>query len=324
MQLQLISFVLIISHCMEYTGGQQHSSSRHRQHKQISGVSSGCQQGGCLTCSDYNGCLSCKPRFFMHLERIGMKQIGVCMTSCPLGFYGTRSPERNTCTKCRLECDSCFNKNFCTRCRAGFYLHLGKCQEICPEGLVGSDTQRECVSRCPADCDSCVNSETCTRCRPGLYLLSGRCHHVCPEEFEPNDKLMECTAKVHCQVGEWSEWSPCARAGRPCWIKRNQTRTRQILQYPSLLGNPCPEVSEVRECPVKRRKCQGRKKNERRERRNRNRKDKENQDGRRERKREREREPGERDDSNNRNKTEHRHRRGHDTDLLPPADSLLQ
>lgn len=64
----------------------------------ISGVSSGCQQGGCLTCSDYNGCLSCKPRFFMHLERIGMKQIGVCMTSCPPGFYGTRSPERNTCT----------------------------------------------------------------------------------------------------------------------------------------------------------------------------------------------------------------------------------
>lgn len=62
---------------------------------------------------------------------------------------------------------------------------------------------------------------------------------------------------VHCQVGEWSDWSPCARAGRPCWIKRNQTRTRQILQYPSLLGNPCPEMSEARECPVKRRKCQG-------------------------------------------------------------------
>lgn len=64
----------------------------------MTGGSSGCQQGGCLTCSDYNGCLSCKPRFFMHLERIGMKQIGVCMTSCPPGFYGTRSPERNTCT----------------------------------------------------------------------------------------------------------------------------------------------------------------------------------------------------------------------------------
>uniref|UniRef100_A0A8C2X6M9 R-spondin 3 n=1 Tax=Cyclopterus lumpus TaxID=8103 RepID=A0A8C2X6M9_CYCLU len=199
MQLQLISFVLIILHCMDYTGCQQHSSSRHRQHKLCR--ASGCQQGGCLTCSDYNGCLSCKPRFFMHLERIGMKQIGVCMTSCPSGFYGTRSPERNTCTKCRSECDSCFNKNFCTRCRAGFYLHLGKCQENCPEGL----------SR--------------------AWLL-------------------------HCEVGEWSEWSPCSRSGRTCGFKRGQeTRTRQVLQYPSPFGNPCPEISEIKECLVKRRKC---------------------------------------------------------------------
>lgn len=52
---------------------------------------------------------------------------------------------RVSLSECRSECDSCFNKNFCTRCRAGFYLHLGKCQENCPEGLVRSDTQRECV-----------------------------------------------------------------------------------------------------------------------------------------------------------------------------------
>lgn len=43
MQLQLISFVLIILHCMEYTGGQQHSSSRHRQHKrEYQSASRGC------------------------------------------------------------------------------------------------------------------------------------------------------------------------------------------------------------------------------------------------------------------------------------------
>lgn len=331
MQLQLISFVLIILHCMDYTGGQPHSSSRHRQHKQISGVGSGCQQGGCLTCSDYNGCLSCKPRFFMHLERIGMKQIGVCMTSCPPGFYGTRSPQRNTCTKCRSECDSCFNKNFCTRCKAGFYLHLGKCQENCPEGLVRSDTQRECVPRCPAECESCANSETCTRCRPGLYQLNGRCHHVCPEDYEPNDKVMECTVQVHCEVSEWSEWSPCSRSGRTCGFKRGQeTRTRLVVQYPTPLGNPCPEISETKECLVKRRKCQGeRRRNQRKERRNRNnRKDKENPEGRREKKRERERERDrdtpEREDSENLNKTEHRHRRGHDTDPVSPDDGLVQ
>lgn len=63
---------------------------------------------------------------------------------------------------------------------------------------------------------------------------------------------------VHCDVGEWSEWSPCSRSGRTCGFKRGQeTRTRQVLQYPSPFGNPCPEISEVKECLVKRRKCIG-------------------------------------------------------------------
>ncbi|KAJ3597237.1 hypothetical protein NHX12_000765 [Muraenolepis orangiensis] len=339
MQLQLLCSILIFLDCMEYSGGQQHGSARHRQHKQISGVSSGCQQGGCLTCSDYNGCLSCKPRFFMHLERLGMKQIGVCMTSCPPGFYGTRSPDRNTCTKCRPECDSCFNRNFCTRCRPSSYLHLGRCQDSCPDGLVGSETQRECVLNCSPDCESCVSSDVCVRCRPGLYQLMGACHHVCPEDYEPSEKLMECTPQVHCEVGPWGEWSPCSRAGRTCGFKRGQeSRTRQVLLYPTPLGSPCPDISEVKDCLVKRRRCPGvgRKAERRGERRSRNnRREKESQEGRRERKKERERErererdaaaatavataERDRDVPQNENKTEHRRRRGHQTEPTGPT-----
>ncbi|CAB1446869.1 unnamed protein product [Pleuronectes platessa] len=292
---------------MDYTGCQQHSSSRHRQHKQISGVSSGCQQ------EDWD-----------EADR-GVHDF---LSS---GLLRHTLPREKHLHKVQVGVRLCFNKNFCTRCRAGFYLHLGKCQENCPEGLVRSDTQRECVPKCPAECESCVNSDTCTQCRPGLYQLSGRCHHVCPEDYEPNGKLMECTPQVHCEVGEWSEWSPCSKSGRTCGFKRGEeTRTRHVLQYPSPLGKPCPEISEIKECLVKRRKCPGaRKKNERRERRNRNnRKDKENQEGRRERKRDREREkerhPGEREDSDNRNKTEHRHRRGHDTAPVSPEEGLVQ
>lgn len=54
--------------------------------------------GGCLTCSASNGCLTCMPRLFIHLERDGMRQIGVCLASCPKGFFGTRSPEKNDCS----------------------------------------------------------------------------------------------------------------------------------------------------------------------------------------------------------------------------------
>ncbi|CAL1610699.1 unnamed protein product [Knipowitschia caucasica] len=308
---------------MDYTSS--HSSSRHRHHKHHTNGGIGCQQGGCLTCSDYNGCLSCKPRFFMHLERNGMKQIGVCMTSCPPGFYDIRSPERNTCTKCRSECDSCFNKNFCTRCRPGYYLHLGKCLETCPDGLMPSDLQRECVNRCPEGCETCVNTGLCTRCRPGLYQLQGRCHHVCPEDYEPNDKLMECTPQVHCEVGEWSEWSPCSRSGRTCGFRRGQeTRTRLVLQYPSPFGRPCPEISDIKECLVKRKKCEGRGKNERKDRRNRNnRRDKSSQEVLRDRKRERDKNPAERNNSDNRNKTEHRRRRDQHSETVQPEDSVL-
>ncbi|XP_062320664.1 R-spondin-3 [Osmerus eperlanus] len=321
MQLQLLSIVLIL-HCIEYTGCQQHTS-RHRQHKPLPGVC----QGGCLTCSDYNGCLSCKPRFFIFLERNGMRQIGVCLLSCPSGFYGTRSPDRNICTKCGPECDSCFNKNFCMRCRAGYYLHQGKCQENCPEGLVRSDTQRECVSSCPAECDTCVNSDTCTRCRSTFYLQQGQCNQVCPEGFEPNDKLMECTHQVHCEMSEWSEWSPCSNSGRTCGFKwGEETRTRKVILHPSHLGQPCPPISETKECIVKKRRCPGdKRKGERRgEKRNRNnRRDKEGHEGRKERKKEkeqeRERDTGDREDSEKRNKTEHRRRRGQNIDPVSPS-----
>lgn len=50
-------------------------------------------------------------------------------------------------SECGSECETCFDKNFCTRCRAGSYLHKGKCQESCPDDLVPSDIKRECVAR---------------------------------------------------------------------------------------------------------------------------------------------------------------------------------
>ncbi|EGV91440.1 R-spondin-3 [Cricetulus griseus] len=75
-----------------------------------------------------------------------MKQIGVCLSSCPSGYYGTRYPDINKCTKCKADCDTCFNKNFCTKCKSGFYLHLGKCLDSCPEGLEANNHTMECVS----------------------------------------------------------------------------------------------------------------------------------------------------------------------------------
>lgn len=49
-------------------------------------------------------------------------------------------------SECKADCDTCFNKNFCTKCKSGFYLHLGKCLDNCPEGLEANNHTMECVS----------------------------------------------------------------------------------------------------------------------------------------------------------------------------------
>ncbi|XP_063297240.1 R-spondin-3 [Pelobates fuscus] len=142
MQFRLISWCFIILNFLEYIGSQQ--IPRGRRHRRMHpNVSQGCQ-GGCATCSDYNGCLSCKPRLFFALVRNGMKQVGVCLPSCPSGYFGMRSPEINKCTKCKADCETCFHKNFCTKCKGGFYLHSGKCLETCPEGFENNNHSMEC------------------------------------------------------------------------------------------------------------------------------------------------------------------------------------
>ncbi|KAL0171568.1 hypothetical protein M9458_031879, partial [Cirrhinus mrigala] len=58
----------------------------------------------------------------------------------------------NEYVTCLPECGS---ENFCLRCRAGSYLHKGKCMESCPDGLVPIDTKKECV---PGEYDKLVFS----------------------------------------------------------------------------------------------------------------------------------------------------------------------
>ncbi|XP_031236562.1 R-spondin-3 [Mastomys coucha] len=215
MHLRLISCFFIILNFMEYIGSQNASRGR-RQRRMHPNVSQGCQ-GGCATCSDYNGCLSCKPRLFFVLERIGMKQIGVCLSSCPSGYYGTRYPDINKCTKCKADCDTCFNKNFCTKCKSGFYLHLGKCLDSCPEGLEANNHTMECVSivHCEASewspWSPCMKKgKTCgfkrgteTRVRDILQHPSAK-GNLCPPPSETRTCIVQ---RKKCSKGERGTYS---------------------------------------------------------------------------------------------------------------------
>lgn len=139
-------FVVVISFSlMDYTGSLKVSKGR-RQRRISTEVTPVCPKG-CELCSEYNGCLKCLPKLFILLERNDIRQIGICLPSCPVGYFGVRNPEMNKCTKCKIDnCEACFSRNFCTKCKEGLYLHKGRCYSSCPEGFAALNGTVECSS----------------------------------------------------------------------------------------------------------------------------------------------------------------------------------
>uniref|UniRef100_A0A3B4A871 R-spondin Fu-CRD domain-containing protein n=1 Tax=Periophthalmus magnuspinnatus TaxID=409849 RepID=A0A3B4A871_9GOBI len=201
------AFSLLLSVMVSVLSCMPHSTSDERSSTTSSSTAGRLCPTGCVTCSALNGCLSCKSRLFFHLEVDGMRQRGVCLSSCPRGHYGTRSPYINTCTRCKEDCASCFSESFCTRCHSDH-----------------------------------------------LYTLQGQCYLTCPKGFEPDEQLMQCLPQVHCEVGEWSDWSPCVHKRSMKMYRRGEkTRTRQMLSPPSRFRKPCPKLFQFRKCIFKKR-----------------------------------------------------------------------
>ncbi|XP_031432519.1 R-spondin-2 [Clupea harengus] len=148
MQFRLFSFALIVLNCMEYSHCQTQSHRWRRNKRAASyGVYPICK--GCSVCSKDNGCMNCQPKLFLFLRRERMRQYGECLHACPSGYYGMRAPDINMCSRCRIEnCESCFSKDFCTKCKPGFYLHKGRCFDKCPEGFAPLEDTMECGEGC--------------------------------------------------------------------------------------------------------------------------------------------------------------------------------
>ncbi|XP_051921983.1 R-spondin-1 [Hippocampus zosterae] len=101
---------------------------------------------GCERCSEYNGCVRCQAKLFMFLARSHLSQVGVCLASCPAGYFGVRvHGGNNRCSQCDVDCDVCFDRRFCIKCKEGLYLANGKCYATCPPGLHPADDTMECV-----------------------------------------------------------------------------------------------------------------------------------------------------------------------------------
>uniref|UniRef100_A0AAQ4RCI8 R-spondin 3 n=1 Tax=Gasterosteus aculeatus aculeatus TaxID=481459 RepID=A0AAQ4RCI8_GASAC len=169
---------------------------------------------GCATCSVPNGCLSCKPRLFFHLELDGMRQRGTCVSSCPRGHYGMRSPHISTCaSRYRWDdCSSCFSENFCTLCHPGHFLFRGKCESRCPDGLTADTVLRECTGEATSSalliqavCKTCVFVYALRPTMSGLCVFVSECSVGCEMSTRTHRKRQETHSRQvlrpsECQV----------------------------------------------------------------------------------------------------------------------------
>nr|XP_047930748.1 R-spondin-4 [Anser cygnoides] len=145
---------------------------QNRWKKQVSaGLFENCT--GCVLCSEDNGCITCHHRLFLLIWRDGIRQYGMCVHTCPPGYFGVRGLEVNRCTKCRSpSCESCFSKDFCMKCKEKFYLHKGQCFRQCPPGTAAQPGTRECQETCEpgpwGEWSACTHEGRTCSCKWGL------------------------------------------------------------------------------------------------------------------------------------------------------------
>ncbi|XP_076035605.1 uncharacterized protein LOC143021776 [Oratosquilla oratoria] len=83
---------------------------------------------GCMACSAVNGCLACKPPYFLSIRRYGFRQTATCTKACPVGFYKLRVKKQGVCARClQTGCAECRTEYYCAVCKPGFLHQSGKC-----------------------------------------------------------------------------------------------------------------------------------------------------------------------------------------------------
>ncbi|XP_021367458.1 R-spondin-1-like isoform X1 [Mizuhopecten yessoensis] len=68
------------------------------------------------------GCSLCENGFCLHYQRNGTSTLGICLASCPSGFYCEQF-RFSICRACKdTNCDTCDSRGKCTKCKIGFSL----------------------------------------------------------------------------------------------------------------------------------------------------------------------------------------------------------
>uniref|UniRef100_A0A8C9Z5Q8 R-spondin 1 n=1 Tax=Sander lucioperca TaxID=283035 RepID=A0A8C9Z5Q8_SANLU len=236
MQLRLVALAMVFLSSMGHSDALKLSKARRQRRVSTEGPPS-CPKG-CDRCSEYNGCIKCRPKLFIFLERNDIRQIGVCLASCPMGYFGMRNPEgNNRCTQCKIDnCEACFNRNFCTKCKEGLYSHSGRCYVSCPPGQRTANETMECVGQRPAQCElgewsqwgSCMKkNKTCgfkkgSQSRLREPLLPVHSPDTSPA-FVPSQTCTPQTERRKCNVAK----TPCLKERKSKGDRQDDTNRRE-------------------------------------------------------------------------------------------------
>lgn len=169
-----------------------------------------------------------------------MRQRGTCLSSCPRGHYGMRSPHISTCTSkyhehteerrndVKLIWDETelnrsdfteptlrFTANLSGSVPSGYGLKYSQCilrtdlKSVSREYLLVSWQCRHSTltkvnfhwpAGCKEDCASCFSENFCTHCHAGHFLFRGNCENSCPNGLTANTALRECTGETRCST----------------------------------------------------------------------------------------------------------------------------
>ncbi|KAK7812446.1 hypothetical protein U0070_001544 [Myodes glareolus] len=164
---------------------------------------------GCELCSEVNGCLKCSPKLFILLERNDIRQVGVCLPSCPPGYFDARNPDMNKCIKCKIEhCEACFSHNFCTKCQEGLYLHKGRCYPACPEGSTAANSTMECSSSAQCEMSEWSSWGPCSKKRKLCGFRKG--------SEERTRRVLHAPGGDHTTCTDTKETRKCTVRKTPC------------------------------------------------------------------------------------------------------------
>lgn len=134
---------------------------------------------------------------------------GKCRT-CEAGYFVNPNQGVYECQKCIPNCGTCYDTEYCEKCKVGFYRKTERECGSCITGCNQCENSQHCEKckngffhtidltclRCPTHCKMCLEKGKCKECELGFYLNSSGGCSTCADHCD------ECHVRFHCEKCE--------------------------------------------------------------------------------------------------------------------------